>query len=315
MTAARAGFNAYGIFVAAANVDAEPSSFPPAPGYYNHSYHHPYSYWDDRPWATLSEEEIRDELARSNDTFFHHLGRSDEGIFRLPHFQLEGSDRTYAVLERLGYRADSSIGANVSITAGLPFHPARRAWSSRPADAAYARTHPDRSGRYPFLQLPISSDPSHPEFPHGCCSYNALGEGVRRRTVAPGAYEALLDDVVRLAVARRSLAHVFIDPPDAGYGRLPGDHPDYASAVEAWLGRCVRRDDLAVLTTSGLAGWWLAREQTVRRMSLRLSGGRLNVHLQEPPPGCTLSILPPRGPEVGRSDWRLLELADEETRS
>lgn len=294
-TALRAGFRAYGIFAAAANVDGEPESFPLAAGYYNHSYSHPYSHWNPEPWEALDEAAMEDEIRRSNETFVKRLGRDDEHIFRLPHFQLEAWDRTSAVLDRLGYRADSSIGANVAITGGLPFHPAIDAWSDRPADAAWARTHPDPAKRHAFLQLPISTDPTDPAFPHGCCSYNTLGEGVRKRTADPDAYEAVLQDVLARAVERRNLAHLFIDPPDAGYGRLPGDHPDYATAIERWLRRAVERDDLAILTTAGLATWWLQREAALARLTWRVEGGRLVVELEDPPPGTTLALRAPRG--------------------
>lgn len=292
-TARRAGYPAYGIFVAGANVDAEPPSFPPAAGYYNHSYGHPYSHWDPRPWESLDAEEMAEELRRCDAAFVRHLGRDDERIFRLPHFQLEAAGRTYAVLDALGYRAESSVGANVAPTGGLPYHPARTAWSARAADAAWARSHPDPAHRFALLQLPLSSDPGDPAFVDGFCSYNTLGEGVRRRTASPAAYETLLDDVVERAVARRSLAHVFIDPPDAGYGRLEGDVVDYASAVERWLRRCGERDDLAVLTTAGLATWWSAREAALGRLEWRTDAGELVVELEDPPPGTTPAVLEP----------------------
>jgi len=288
-----AGYPAYGIFVAGANVDAEPDSFPPAPGYYNHSYGHPYSHWDPRPWESLTAGEMADELRRCAAAFELHLGRGDERVFRLPHFQLTAAERSYAVLDALGYRAESSVGANVALTGGLPYHPARRAWSAREADAGWARSHPDRAGRFTLLQLPLSSDPSDPAFTNGFCSYNTLDEGVRHRTAAPGAYEALLDSVVERALARLSLAHVFIDPPDAGYGRLAGDVRDYAGAVERWLRRCMERDDLAVLTTAGLAAWWSAREAAVGRLSWRIDSGDLVVELDDAPPGTTLAVLGP----------------------
>jgi hypothetical protein len=303
-TARRAGYPAYGIFAAAANVDAEPSSFPSGAEYYNHSYTHPYSHWNAEPWGALDEAGMRDELVRSDETLRRHLGIGDHRMFRLPHFQLDACDRTYDVLEMLGYRADSSIGANVAVTGGLPFHPARRAWSERPEDAAYARTHPNPADRRPFLQLPISTDPTAPDFPHGCCSYNTLREGVRSRTAEPSAYEDVLQTIVDTAAARRGLAHVFIDPPDAGYGRLPGDAPDYASAIERWLARAVARDDVAVLSAAGLATWWLAREDAVRRLSMRADDGDLVVDLPEAPEGATLAI---RAPD-GHAGWRRIPI-------
>ncbi|MBP1705352.1 MAG: hypothetical protein H6Q36_1091, partial [Chloroflexi bacterium] len=294
-TAARAGFGAYGIFAAGANVDAEPGSFPRGAAYYNHSHSHPYSHWNTRSWESLDADEMAGEIRRCAETFARHLGRGDEGIFRLPHFQLEAAERTYEVLDRLGYRAESSVGANVALTGGLPYHPARGSWSERSADIAWARSHPDPSGRFALLQLPISSDPIAPDFTNGFCSYNTLGEGVRERTAAPEAYEILLDEVVERAVARRALGHVFIDPPDAGYGRLYGDRIDYASAVERWLRRCVARDDLAILTTAGLAAWWSAREVAIGRVAMRIEAGELVVELADPPPGTTLAVLEPAG--------------------
>jgi peptidoglycan/xylan/chitin deacetylase (PgdA/CDA1 family) len=305
-TARRAGFEAYGIFAAAANVDAEPASFPAGADYYNHSYTHPYSHWNDDPWDSLDEAQMREELTRSNEAFRRHLGADDHRLFRVPHFQLTACDQTYDVLERLGYLADSSIGGNVSITGGLPFHPARRRWSDRPADAAYARTHPDPTERRPFLQVPISTDPTDPSFPHGCCSYNTLGEGVRNRTADPNAYERVLQDVLDRAAARQSLAHLFIDPPDAGFGRLHGDSPDYASAVERWLARAVQREDVVVMTTAQLTRWWFARERSIRELSCRLEGEALVVHLPNDPVSATLAVLPPGGDGT----WLRVEIAE-----
>lgn len=297
-TARRARFTAYGIFAAAANVEHEPASFPRAPGYYNHSFGHPYSYWDPRPWEALDEGEMEDEIRRSNETFVRRLGQDDEGIFRLPHFQYEGSERTFTALDRLGYRAESSIGANHAITAGLPFHQAVDPWSEREADAAYARTHPER--RRAFLQLPISTDPTDPAFVNGCCSYNVLGETVRNRSADPAAYEAVLDEAVERCVARRGLAHLFIDPPDAGYGRLEGDRADYAGAVERWLARCVAREDLAIMTTAGLTTWWLEREAALGRLAFDVTDDGLVVRLDGAPTGTTLAVLPLTGPVRSR---------------
>ncbi|MGZ4109905.1 MAG: hypothetical protein ACXVP7_09505 [Actinomycetota bacterium] len=306
-TARRAGYRAYGIFAAAANVDAEPSSFPGGAEYYNHSYTHPYSHWNARPWEDLDEGEMREELVRSDEAFRRHLGADDHRMFRLPHFQLEACDRTYDVLEDLGYLADSSIGGNVSVTGGLPFHPARSAWSSRPQDEPYARTHPDPARRRPFLQLPISTDPTAPGFLNGCCSYNTLDEGVRSRTADPGAYEDVLQQVVDRASERRSLAHLFIDPPDAGYGRLAGDRPDYASAIERWLARAVARDDVSVLSTSSLARWWLDREAAVSGVRARIDGNALVVSIPDAPPGATLAVRAPGGDAA----WTLVPIPQE----
>jgi hypothetical protein len=294
-TMRRAGFPAYGIFAAAANVDAEPASFPPGADYYNHSFSHPYSHWNAAPWESLDEAAIAAEIERSDAVFRRHLGSGDHGLFRLPHFQMEGAARTYDVLDRLGYRAESSVGANHSVTGGLPFHPALEPWSARPEDAAYARTHPDPARRRRLLQLPISTDPTDPDFPNGCCSYNTLGEGVRERTAAPEAYEDVLETVLGVAMRRRSLAHLFIDPPDAGYGRLPGDVRHYAGAVERWLARAVARDDLAVMRTAELTTWWAAREDAVRDLTTRVEDGALVVRVPDPPPGTTLLVRAPGG--------------------
>ncbi len=294
-TAHRAGFPGYGIFATAAAVESEPRSFPPAAGYYNHSFSHPYSHWNRKPWDELDAAEMTEEIRRSSETFRARLGVDDEGIFRLPHFQHDACERTYDVLEALGYRAESSVGGNRSITGGLPFHPARRPWSDRAADVAQARTHPDVGGRRPFLQLPITTDPTDPGFPNGCCSYHTLDEGVRNRTAEPAAYAHVLDSVLDRAVARRNLAHVFIDPPDAGFGRLPGDDPDYATAVERWMHIAMTRSDLVVLTTAELTTWWLAREDAIRRIRTRAEEGRLIVELADPPPGVTLEIHTPSG--------------------
>lgn len=306
-TAQRAGFHAYGIFATAANVDAEPASFPNGVDYYNHSYTHPYSYWNDEPWDALDADGVRQELTRSNDTFRRRLGADDQAMFRLPHFQLTGYGRTYDVLEELGYRAESSIGGNVSITGSLPFHPARRPWSQRAADAGYARTHPEPSGRRPFLQVPISTDPTDPSFPHGCCSYHTLGEGVRNRTASPAAYEEVLQDVLDRATADQGLAHLFIDPPDAGFGRLPGDRPDYASAVERWLARAVGRPDVAVMTLAELATWWLAREGAIGELSLWMDDDVLVVDAPAAPAGATLGVLRPGG----EGTWERIPLGED----
>jgi hypothetical protein len=292
-TARRAGFRRYGIFAAAANVEAEPSSFPSGADYYNHSFSHPYSHWNSGRWESLDEPAMREEIARSDAVFRTRLGTDDHRMFRLPHFQWEAWDRSASVLDELGYRAESSVGANRSVTGGLPYHPAVAPWSERLADAPLFRTHPEPARRRAFPQLPISTDPTDPGFPNGCCSYNTLGEGVRARTAEPDDYEHVLDDVLEAAIARRSLAHVFIDPPDAGYGRLNGDERDYAGAVERWLHRAVARKDLAVMTTAELTTWWLAREAAVRRLTIRSSGGGISIGLADPPRGSTIALYRP----------------------
>jgi peptidoglycan/xylan/chitin deacetylase (PgdA/CDA1 family) len=307
-TAKRAGFPAYGIFVAGANVEAEPSSFPSGAEYYNHSFSHPYSHWNDRPWESLGDAEMETEITRCRSAFERELGVEDHAMFRSPHFQLEASDRTYAILDRLGYLADSSIGGNVSITGGLPFHPAIEPWSDRPDDAAFARTDPEPARTRALLQVPISTDPTDPAFPHGCCSYNTLGEGVRTRTADPAAYEGVLQEVLDRAVARGSLAHLFIDPPDAGYGRLAGDLADYASAVERWMRRAIGRSDLSILSLAGLVSWWLEREAALQRLRWRVENGRLRISLPDAPAGAALSVLAPV--EVG-GGWSTVALESE----
>lgn len=309
-TARSAGYGAYGIFVAGANLDTEPWSFPPDGRYFNHSQTHPNSHWDPASWETLDEAGVREQIVAARDTFRRRLGRDDLGVFRLPHF-LQGSyERTAAVLDALGYVAESSVAANRSVTAGLPYHPALRPWSVRPPDVAYARTHPDPAGRHAFLQLPISTDPADPQFPHGCCSYQTLGESVRTRAAEPRDYEQVLRDVVERAVRRGSLAHLFIDPPDAGYGRLPGDRRDYASAVERWLAACLARNDLAVLSTDGLARWWLAREAAVPCLAASVQNGTLVVALPRAAPGLALRLLPPRPAAATAPAWRTEAIGD-----
>jgi peptidoglycan/xylan/chitin deacetylase (PgdA/CDA1 family) len=294
-TARRAGLSKYGIFAAAANVAREPSSFPTGAEYYNHSFDHPYSYWNEEPWQAMDAARMREEIAHARDIYREVLDVDDRGLFRLPHFQLEAWDRTADVLEELGYRAESSIGSNFAITGGLPFHPSRRAWSARVQDAPYARTHPEVSYRRPFLQIPISSDTTDPSFPNGFCSYNTLGEGVRQRSSEPREYEEVLHSVLSIELRRSGLAHLFIDPPDAGYGRLPGDRKDYAAAVERFLTEATSREDLAIMSTAELVDWWLAREDAVSRVRIELDGTTLTVNLDEPPHGTTLEIVSPRG--------------------
>lgn len=303
-TTRRAGFGAYGIFVAGANLDAEPSSFPSQGRYFNHSQTHPYSHWDPARWDDLDAAGVSGQIRAARATFVSRLGRDDLGVFRLPHFQQATYERTASVLDDLGYLAESSVAAARSVTAGLPYHPALRPWSPRPADVAFARTHPEPAGRHAFLQLPISTDPVDPEFQNGCCSYQTLREGVRARTADPHAYERVLGEVVERAVRRHGLAHLFIDPPDAGYGRLPGDRRDYASAVERWLAACLARGDLAVLPTDGLARWWLAREAAVPRLTARVEDGLLMLDLPQPPDGAAVALLPPQTAGAPLPSWR-----------
>ena len=119
---------------------------------------------------------------------------------------------------------------------------------------------------------------------------------MRERTADPHAYEEVLDEVLDVAIGRQGLAHLFIDPPDAGYGRLAGDTVDYAGAVERWLGRAVTRPDRPrVMTTAELARWWLAREEAVARMTCTIEEGRLVVDMPDAPAGATLTVRDPSG--------------------
>ncbi|MGZ4150662.1 MAG: hypothetical protein ACXVQJ_11510 [Actinomycetota bacterium] len=116
---------------------------------------------------------------------------------------------------------------------------------------------------------------------------------MRSRTVDPADYEGVLRRVLGRAVERGSLCHVFIDPPDAGCGRLEGDTRDYAGAVERWLASAVTRDDLAIMTTAALAAWWRAREEARARVRVAPEDGGLVVTLDEPPAGTALSVFRP----------------------
>ncbi len=305
-TMRRAGYDGYGIFAAGANVAVEPDSFPPGAEYYNHSFSHPYSYWEPAAWASLSDERMAEELERCDATFRARLGTDDHRLFRLPHFQWDAWERSAGVLDRLGYRAESSVGANHAVTGGLPYEQAIEPWGVRPEDAAHLRTHPDPARRHRFLQLPISADPTDRAFPNGCCSYNTLGEGVRSRTAAPEDYEAVLQMVLDRAVDSGGLAHVFIDPPDAGYGRLEGDSKDFAGAVERWLTRAVGRGDLALMSAAGLTDWWGARAEAIGRLRWRLEGDALRVLVDDPPADAVLALY---RPDVGWSIDALDEAA------
>jgi hypothetical protein len=130
---------------------------------------------------------------------------------------------------------------------------------------------------------------------------------VRARTVEPEAYGAVLDEVLERAVARKGLAHLFIDPPDAGYGRLPGDRRDYASAVGRFLADAVARDDLAIMTIAELVEWWLARAAALARLSWASDGRGLTISLDAPPAGATVVVLSPDG------QWSSHQIQEEST--
>ncbi len=60
------------------------------------------------------------------------------------------------------------------------------------------------------------------------------------------------------------------------------------------MGRAAAMDDVAILTTSRLARWWLDREAAIGRMQARVDHGRLVVEVGDPPPGTSIAILAPR---------------------
>jgi len=166
----------------------------------------------------LTDIEMVEEIVRSDETFEDRLGHDDHKMFRLPHFQLEASTRTYAVLDRLGYLADSSIGGtSPSRAACLP--PALEPWSGRPQDSAFARTHPIRPGATGSCRSPSAPTRRTPTSRTVAAPTNCLREACASGTADPHAYEEVLDEVLDTAIRRHGLAHLFIDPPDAGYGR------------------------------------------------------------------------------------------------
>ena len=174
-------------------------------------------------------------------TFERHLGQGDEGIFRLPHFQLEAAERTYGVLDALGYRRRIVRRGERGPHRRAALPPGPRGVERARGGRSVGAVAPGPAGRFALLQLPLSSDPSDARrSPTGSAPTTRSAKGSVVGMAIPEAYEALLDEVVERAVVRRSLAHVFIDPPDAGYGRLAGDVRDYAGAVERWLRRCMR---------------------------------------------------------------------------
>jgi hypothetical protein len=55
------------------------------------------------------------------------------------------------------------------------------------------------------------------------------------------------------------------------------------------------RDDLAIMSTSDLVDWWLAREGAISGLRVHVDRSRLVVTLDEPPKGTTLEVVSPRG--------------------
>ena len=64
------------------------------------------------------------------------------------------------------------------------------------------------------------------------------------------------------------------------------------------LARAVARSDLAIMSTAGLVGWWLARERALQGMTFGVDEGALVIDIPNPPAGTTLLV---RAPGGGRS--------------
>jgi hypothetical protein len=304
---AEVSFDKYGIYVSARNLEEFPACFPAShQHYYNHSYSHPYSYWDEEPWAELGRDEIRHQIQECNEAFLRLLGQDDQGIFRLPHFQLEKSLLTFQVLDEMGYAQESSVGSNYTLTAGFPFHPSREPWSGVDHGEAHFKCWPEQSRNFRFLEVPISYDPTCPGFPNGFCSYNTLGEGVRNRTASPDEYLAVFKEVIDREYGRGGLIHVFADPPDVGYGVLAGDQTDYSQAVKDAVAYASGFEDIAFMSPRELVDWWLAREK-IELSEQRAAGNLWEMRLQNAVPGTTLCLKPPEGKAIlkARSGARL----------
>ncbi|HAL62257.1 MAG TPA: hypothetical protein DCP08_07635 [Chloroflexi bacterium] len=307
-TLSQASFDKYGIYVGARNLEEFPSYFPLGhEHYYNHSYSHPYSHWDERPWAALDKEEIADQIRRCNETFLRLLGRNDQGVFRLPHFQLERSTLTFQVLDDLGYVQESSVGSNYTVTAGFPFHPSKEPWAGVDDGESHFKSCLEPDKNFAVLEVPISFDPSAPDFPNGFCSYNTLWEGVRNRTASPDDYLAMIKEVIGREYRRGGLIHIFADPPDVGYGAFEDDEADYSQAVKQGIVYAKSFDDIVFMSPRELVDWWSAREK-IEVYEQRITGEVWDVRLRNAVPGTTLCLKPPEGKVVreGRTGGRLI---------
>ena len=297
-TLAEVSFDKYGIYVGARNLEEFPACFPPSHRhYYNHSYSHPYSYWDERSWAGLDRDEVGHQIDKCNETFLGLLGQDDQGIFRLPHFQLEESLLTFQVLDELGYLQESSVGSNYTLTAGFPFHPAREPWTGVDDGEVHFKCWSEVYKNFQFLEVPISYDPTCPEFPNGFCSYNTLGESVRNRTASPDGYLAVFKEVVDREYGRGGLIHIFADPPDVGYGVLDGDKANYSRAMQQGIVYAKSFDDIVLMSPRELVDWWLAREK-IEICEQSVTGNVWDVRLKNAIPGTTLCLKPPEGKVV-----------------
>jgi len=290
-----ASFDKYGIYVGARNLEEFPSYFPlDHQHYYNHSYSHPYSHWDERPWAALDKDEVTEQIRRCNETFCRLLGQSDQGIFRLPHFQLERSALTFQVLDDLGYVQESSVGSNYTVTAGFPFHPSQEPWIGVDDGESHFKSWPEPDKNFALLEVPISFDPSAPKFPNGFCSYNTLREGVRNRTASPNDYLAVIKEVIDREYRRGGLIHIFADPPDVGYGLLEGDKVNYSQSLKQGIAYAKGFDDIVFMSPRELVDWWLTREK-IEIYEQGVTGKVWDVRLKNAVPGTTLCLKPPEG--------------------
>jgi len=307
-TFSEASFDKYGIYVGARNLEEFPSYFPlDHHHYYNHSYSHPYSHWDERPWAALDKSEVTEQIRRCNETFCRLLGQSDQGVFRLPHFQLERSALTFQVLDDLGYLQESSVGSNYTVTAGFPFHPSKEPWTDVDDGEAHFKSWAEPDKNFAVLEVPISFDPSAPDFPNGFCSYNTLKEGVRNRTASPGDYLAMIKEVIDREYRRGGLIHIFADPPDVGYGALERDKVDYSRAVKEGVAYARSFSEIVFMSPRELVDWWLAREK-IDIYEQHITGQVWDVSLRNAVPGTTLWLKPPEGKMVreARTGGRLI---------
>jgi len=297
-TLLEASFDKYGIYVSARNLEEFPSYFPlDHQHYYNHSYSHPYSHWDERPWAGLDKDEITGQIRRCSETFLRFLGQNDQGIFRLPHFQLERSTLTFQVLDDLGYLQESSVGSNYTVTAGFPFHPSKEPWTGIDDGESHFKSWPEPDKNFAVLEVPISFDPSAPDFPNGFCSYNTLREGVRNRTASPDDYLAMIKEVIDREYRRGGLIHIFADPPDVGYGVFQDDKVNYSQAMQQAVAYAASFDDIVSMSPRELGDWWLAREK-VDIYEQCVTGNVWDVRLRNAVPGTTLCLKPPEGKVV-----------------